>query len=299
MSKRKTGNNIHGIILLNKRLEISSNKALQEVRRLFNANKAGHTGSLDPLATGLLPLCFGEATKVSNLMLDDNKRYTVRIELGIITDTGDKEGQVLETNNVPDYSLAEIQQCLTSFIGEQEQIPPMYSALKYQGKKLYELAREGKTIERQARLITLFEINLLQFEKQYLTLDVFCSKGTYIRSLAEDIGQKLGCGATVNTLHRTQAGQFKIEQAYTLKQLSALSFEQLNACLLPVDMPLQHYPFVYLDENQAKRVQNGQAVAIMDGLTQGWTRIYFEQTFLGLGEAIGQTLAPKRLFNLS
>ncbi|MEN9596898.1 MAG: hypothetical protein RL236_1332, partial [Pseudomonadota bacterium] len=197
MSKRTSGLNVHGIIFLDKRLGISSNKALQEVRRLFNANKAGHTGSLDPLATGLLPLCFGEATKVSPLMLDDDKRYQVTVKLGVMTDTGDAEGQIIETKPVPRLSLAEIQACLVKFTGAQAQVPPMYSALKHNGKKLYELAREGITIEREPRNITIYEINLLEFTPETLTLDVSCSKGTYIRSLAEDIGHDLGCGGTV------------------------------------------------------------------------------------------------------
>ena len=168
MSKRKSGCNIHGILLLDKRLGVSSNRALQEVRRLFNANKAGHTGSLDPLATGLLPLCFGEATKVSALMLDDNKRYQVVVQLGVMTDTGDAEGAVIETKPVPELSIDDIQACLEKFTGEIDQVPPMYSALKHNGKKLYELAREGKTVERKARRITIFELKLLTDSKLWL-----------------------------------------------------------------------------------------------------------------------------------
>ena len=222
MSKRKSGRNVHGILLLDKRLGVSSNKALQEVRHLFNANKAGHTGSLDPLATGLLPLCFGEATKVSALMLDDNKRYQVLVQLGVMTDTGDAEGVVIETKPVPDFSIEEIQTCLQQFTGEIDQIPPMYSALKHNGRKLYELAREGKTIERKARRITIFELKRLtdlhaeDSQPDQLRLEVFCSKGTYIRSLAEDIGHFLGCGGTVKELRRLEAGQFNIEDAKTM-----------------------------------------------------------------------------------
>ena len=213
MSKRKSGLNVHGIILLDKRLGVSSNKALQEVRRLFNANKAGHTGSLDPLATGLLPLCFGEATKVSALMLDDDKRYQVTMKLGVMTDTGDAEGQVIERKPVPELSIEQIQCCLAKFMGLQAQVPPMYSALKLNGKKLYELAREGITVERAPRQITIYELHLLDATFDTLTLDVACSKGTYIRSLAEDIGHDLGCGATVTALRRTQAGQFLLANA--------------------------------------------------------------------------------------
>ncbi len=241
MSKRKSGRNVHGIVLLDKRVGVSSNKALQEVRHLFNANKAGHTGSLDPLATGLLPLCFGEATKVSALMLDDNKRYQVIVQLGVMTDTGDAEGVVIETNPVPDLSIEEIQACLRHFTGEIDQIPPMYSALKHHGKKLYELAREGKTIERKARRIRIFELKLLTgsqawaLEPDQLMLDVFCSKGTYIRSLAEDIGHALGCGGTVKALRRLEAGQFSIDSAKTIEQLTAMSEQDLFQCLIKVD----------------------------------------------------------------
>ena len=174
MSKRKSGLNVHGILLLDKRLGVSSNKALQEVRRLLNANKAGHTGSLDPLATGLLPLCFGEATKVSAMMLDDDKRYAVTIRLGVMTDTGDAEGVVLETKPVPSLKKEQIHACLQHFTGEIEQVPPMYSALKHNGKKLYELAREGITVDRKARCITLYELKLIDFANEQLKLEVFC-----------------------------------------------------------------------------------------------------------------------------
>jgi len=229
LSKRKSGRNVHGIILLDKRLGVSSNKALQEVRRLFNANKGGHTGSLDPMATGLLPLCFGEATKVSAMMLDDNKRYQAIVKLGVMTDTGDAEGQVIEQKPVPELSTEIINDCLNTFVGEIDQVPPMYSALKHNGKKLYELAREGIVIERKARRITIFELKLLNSTSDTLTLDVACSKGTYIRSLAEDIGHKLGCGGTIIGLRRTQSGQFKIEDALTIEQCQAMSQEELTS----------------------------------------------------------------------
>lgn len=298
MSKRTSGNNINGIILLNKRLGVSSNRALQEVRRLFNANKAGHTGSLDPLATGVLPLCFGEATKVSSLMLDDDKRYSVTIQLGVLTDTGDKEGQVLISKPVPEISSEQLTTCLNRFTGAQQQIPPMYSALKYQGKKLYELAREGITIERVARDITIFSINILNFENEQLTLDVHCSKGTYIRSLAQDIGEYFNCGGNVIALHRTQAGIFDISQTKTLDELTALSFEALKASLLAVDIPLQHYRALALDENQTARVQQGQVIDIISDTAQGLLRLYHDNAFLGLGELSDNRLAPKRIFNL-
>ncbi len=312
MSKRKSGRNVHGIVLLDKRLGVSSNRALQEVRHLFNANKAGHTGSLDPLATGLLPLCFGEATKVSALMLDDNKRYQVVIQLGVMTDTGDAEGVVIETKPVPDLSIDEIQTCLQQFTGEIDQIPPMYSALKHNGKKLYELAREGKTIERKARRIRIFELKLLTdsqvgaWKPDRLTLEVFCSKGTYIRSLAEDIGHTLGCCGTVKALRRLEAGLFSIEHAKTIEQLTAMNEQDLFQCLINVDKPLEALPAVELSAEQAVLIKYGQSINLPAlsssslGTMQGAVRMYQAAVFLGLGEMLMDgKLAPKKLFNMN
>lgn len=300
MSKRKSGLNVHGIILLDKRLGVSSNKALQEVRRLFNANKAGHTGSLDPLATGLLPLCFGEATKVSALMLDDDKRYQVTVKLGVMTDTGDAEGQIIETKPVPPLSIEQIESCLRKFTGAQAQVPPMYSALKHNGKKLYELARDGITIEREPRNITIYEINLLEYTPETLTLDVTCSKGTYIRSLAEDIGHDLGCGGTVTALRRTQAGQFQLHEAQTIEQLSAMSSEELHASLIAVDKPLENLQAVHLSPEQTTAIRYGQAIDFETNETKQNVRLYAEKSFLGLGEiGLNAKLTVVRLFNLN
>ncbi len=300
MSKRKSGLNVHGIILLDKRLGVSSNKALQEVRRLFNANKAGHTGSLDPLATGLLPLCFGEATKVSALMLDDDKRYQVTMKLGVMTDTGDAEGQVIETKPVPELSIDQIQCSLEKFIGLQAQVPPMYSALKLNGKKLYELAREGITVERAPRQITIYELHLLEATFDTLTLDVACSKGTYIRSLVEDIGHDLGCGATVTALRRSQAGQFLLENAKTIEQLSALTNDELYANLMACDKPLEKLPALLLSGQQAKAISYGQDIDIESQKSESDYRLYADGLFLGLGEyGINGKLHPKKLFNLN
>ena len=312
MSKRKSGRNVHGIVLLDKRLGVSSNRALQEVRHLFNANKAGHTGSLDPLATGLLPLCFGEATKVSALMLDDNKRYQVTIQLGVMTDTGDAEGSVIETQPVPDLSIEKIQGCLQQFTGEIDQIPPMYSALKHNGKKLYELARAGETVERKARRIKIFELKLLtgsqagDWEPEQLTLEVFCTKGTYIRSLAEDIGRYLGCGGTVKALRRLEAGLFSIEHAKTIEQLTAMNEHDLFQCLINVDKPLEALPFVHLSDEQAIAIKYGQSINLLRSSDssletwQGTVRIYHDAAFLGLGEMLlDGKIAPKKLFNMN
>lgn len=303
LSRRKSGRNVHGIILLDKRLGVSSNRALQEVRRLFDAKKAGHTGSLDPLASGLLPLCFGEATKVSAMMLDDNKRYQVVVKLGVMTDTGDSEGKVIEEKAVPELSADDIEKCLQSFTGELDQVPPMYSALKHNGKKLYELAREGIVIERKARQITIFELDLLESTADTLTLDVLCSKGTYIRSLAEDIGHKLGCGGTVIALRRTQSGQFKIENALTIEQLQSKDLESLNNCLISVDKPLEGIPTLEISSHQAILIKHGQQIDIdscNDEVNLGKVRMYSEQVFLGLGEILlDGKLVPKKIFNLS
>ncbi len=312
MSKRKSGLNVHGSILLDKRLGVSSNKALQEVRRLFNANKAGHTGSLDPLATGLLPLCFGEATKVSALMLDDNKRYQVVVQLGVMTDTGDAEGEVISEQPVPAYTLDNLNACLQQFTGEIDQIPPMYSALKHQGKKLYELAREGITVERKARRITIFDLKLLPYDgvmpvegSDHIVLDVWCSKGTYIRSLAEDIGHALGTCGTVKALRRLEAGQFNISQAKTIEELTALDEEALLASLIAVDKPLESLPSVKLSDEQATAIHYGQSIYhhpidINSTHLEGSVRMYHAEVFLGLGEmGLDGKIAPKKLFNMT
>lgn len=295
MSKRKSGLDINGIILLDKRLGVSSNKALQEVRRLLDANKAGHTGSLDPLATGLLPLCFGKATKVSALLLDHDKRYRVTVKLGVVTETGDSEGAVLETKPVPSLTETEILVCLQQFTGALKQVPPMYSALKHQGKKLYELAREGKTIEREARNISIYELELMSFSDADLQLNVSCSKGTYIRSLAEDIGQYFGCGGTVTALRRTQVGQFDTSQAWSIEQLQAMTHAALQQCLLSADAPLDFMQAVVLEQEQAQCIKFGQQISV-DQCEPGMVRIYAQDTFLGLGEILlNGKLAPRKL----
>ncbi len=298
MAKRKSGQDVHGILLLDKRLGVSSNKALQEVRRLLNANKAGHTGSLDPLATGLLPLCFGEATKVSALMLDYDKRYQVTIKLGVMTDTGDCEGQIIAEMPVPAFNATDLQACLQQYCGEIDQVPPMYSALKHQGKKLYELARAGQTVDRPARRIRIFELNVLNFSQEHISLDVTCSKGTYIRSLAEDIGQHLGSCGTVTALRRTATGPFLIEQACTLEQLQNMNSDTVRGHLMAVDKPLAHIPAIGLSVSEAAQIKLGQQIASSSPIS-GTVRIYCLQAFLGLGEMLlNGKLAPKKLFNL-
>lgn len=299
MAKRKSGQDVHGIILLDKRIGVSSNQALQEIRRLLNANKAGHTGALDPLATGLLPLCFGEATKVSAMMLDDDKRYTVTLRLGVMTDTGDSEGKIVAEMPLPEFDETLLRQCLQQFLGAIEQVPPMYSALKHQGKKLYELAREGITIEREPRKITIYQLELLDFDQEQITLDVHCSKGTYIRSLAEDLGQALGSCATVTALRRTAAGMFAIGQAHTREQLQAMDSQQLAEIMIAVDAPLAGIPAIDLSADQALRIQQGQQIHTEHKLG-GKVRIYCQRSFLGLGESLlDGKLVPKKIFNLA
>jgi tRNA pseudouridine55 synthase len=298
MAKRKSGQDVHGILLLDKRLGVSSNQALQEVRRLLNANKAGHTGSLDPLATGLLPLCFGEATKVSAMMLDYDKRYQVTIKLGVMTDTGDREGKIIAEMPLPEFTEAGLQSCLQLFTGEMDQVPPMYSALKHQGKKLYELARAGLTIDRPARRIRIFELKLLGFTHDSISLDVVCSKGTYIRSLAEDIAQHLGSCGTVAALRRTATGPFQIVQAYSLEQLQAKDCKTLQENLIAVDKPLAQIPSIEISVTEAAQIKQGQQISFTTPIS-GTVRIYCLQAFLGLGEMLlNGKLAPKKLFNL-
>lgn len=299
MGKRKSGRDLHGILLLDKRLGVSSNRALQEVKRLMDANKAGHTGSLDPLATGLLPLCFGEATKVSAFMLNADKRYEVTVQLGVVTDTGDAEGQVIQRMCVPALTIKELNTVLQSFIGVIEQVPPMYSALKHNGKKLYELAREGIVIDRIARKVEIKDICLQSYVEPDLKLEVSCSKGTYIRTLAEDIGQVLGCGGTVIDLRRTASGQFSINNALTLAQLQSMNDDDLQSAFIAVDAPLMHFPAVLLPNDQAKSIGFGQPIFLMPS-SEEVVRLYHNGQFLGLGERLSDgKILPKKLFNLN
>jgi len=302
MARRKKGLDINGIVLLDKRGGVSSNKALQEVKRLYNANKAGHTGTLDPLATGLLPICLGEATKVSAYMLADDKQYQTVIQLGVMTETGDVEGNVIEVKDVPEISQNQLMDCLNSFVGEIEQVPPMYSALKFNGKKLYELAREGITVERKARKITIYGIECLDFSGELLTLDVRCSKGTYIRTLAEDIGHFLGCGATVKELRRTATGDFKLADAVTIEQIQGLALGMaMQEILIPVDKPLLTMPAIEVNQFEAGLILQGQQITAPNADSKlGLYRLYHEQKFLGLGEMLMDAkIQPKRLFNLN
>lgn len=291
---------VSGILILDKPLNFSSNGVLQKVRWLLNAEKGGHTGSLDPLATGVLPLCFGEATKFSRYLLDADKTYEADIRLGVTTDTADAEGQVLETREV-NVDIAAIEAVLPQFRGDILQVPPMYSALKKDGQPLYKLARAGEVIERAARPVHISALELLSLDDGLLRLRVSCSKGTYIRTLAEDIGRELGCGAHVAGLRRTQAGPFDLSQSVTLEQLIALQEEQgseaLDSFLLGSDAGLLDWNRVELTEHSSFYWQNGQPVRAPGAPASGLLRVYnHRQEFIGVAEIDDDGLvAPRRL----
>ncbi|RZF56946.1 tRNA pseudouridine(55) synthase TruB [Acinetobacter halotolerans] len=296
--KKSAYRHLSGVFLLNKPLGISSNSALQKVRRLFNAQKAGHTGSLDPLATGLLPICLGEATKFSHYLLDSSKRYQTTVKLGQTTTTGDVEGEILQQREVPHLTLESIEQVLAQFRGDIQQIPPMYSALKRDGRPLYELARQGIEIEREARPVTIYDLTLVSFTEDTLTLDVTCSKGTYIRVLGEDIGEALGCGGHLTHLHRIQTGHFEINPDYTIEYLESVSQEQRDALLLPVYAPIAHFPRVQLPEGREKYFGNGQESNI-EHEAVAEVLVFDGERCLGLAEITDKKrLVPKRLLNL-
>jgi tRNA pseudouridine55 synthase len=287
---------ISGVLLLDKPLGFSSNQALQKIKWLLQAAKAGHTGTLDPLATGLLPLCFGEATKFAHYLTDADKTYVATIKLGITTNTGDAEGEILSTQPVS-VSQVQFEQASQQFVGEISQVPPMYSALKHEGKALYEYARAGVEIERAARQVTIHDITLNNFQQDVAVITVTCSKGTYIRTLAEDIGQRLGCGAHLIGLRRTATANYQIAQAITLEQFEAMSAEQRLSALLPEDSAVMHLPAVTFDDGSVHYLQQGQAVWRSGVIAQGLLRLYGEnQQFLGLGELQPDgKIGPKRL----
>ncbi|MCO6060151.1 tRNA pseudouridine(55) synthase TruB [Pseudomonas sp. MOB-449] len=292
--------NVSGVLILDKPRGLSSNAALQKVRWLLNAEKAGHTGSLDPLATGVLPLCFGEATKFSQYLLDADKGYETLAQLGITTTTGDAEGEVLERREVT-VGREEIEAQLSHFRGEIKQIPPMYSALKKDGQPLYKLARAGEVVEREARSVTIARLELLACENSQARLAVACSKGTYIRTLVEDLGQALGCGAHVAELRRTQAGPFVLAQAISLEALEKAHAEggneALDQFLLPVDSGLEHWPLIQLTEHSAYYWLHGQPVRAPEAPKFGMMRVQDHTgRFIGIGEVSDDgRVAPRRL----
>jgi tRNA pseudouridine55 synthase len=308
MGRRQRTSNlrrVNGILLLDKPAGLTSNAALQDVKKLYRARKAGHTGSLDPLATGLLPICFGEATKISGFLLDADKYYSVTCKFGERTTTGDAEGEVMERRPVDGLTERRVARALAGFAGEIEQIPPMYSALKHKGERLYKLAREGVEVEREPRRVTIYAIELLEFSATEARIRVHCSKGTYVRTLVEDLGEQLGCGAHVAALRRTGVGPFDDSGMLTMDVLEATAAEgghfALDQLLLPIERGLTHWPGVSLSGDAAFYLRQGQPVLVPQAPTEGWVRLYEgESQFLGMGEILDDgRVAPRRLMTVS
>jgi tRNA pseudouridine55 synthase len=302
MSRRKRGLNVHGVVLLDKPVGISSNRALQKVRGIYQARKAGHTGSLDPFATGMLPICLGEASKTAAFMLEAGKQYRATARLGEATTTGDVEGQVIQNCPLPDIDSEHLARALKQFVGEIEQIPPMYSALKHQGKPLYEYARAGIHIDRPAREITIHQLALVHWQSPRLTFDVHCSKGTYIRTLAEDIATTLGSCAHLVELRRNVVEPFAAYPMHTLEQLQqAREHDELQDFLLPVDVGLVDWPRVNLDSSRLGKFKHGNQCTFPPAESEtGKVRVYGpEGDLLGLAELSSNgILRPIRVFNL-
>ena len=301
---RKKGRDVHGVFLLDKPQGVSSNDIMQKVKRLFKANKAGHTGALDPLATGMLPICLGEATKFSQFLLDSDKRYVVTAKLGERTDTSDAEGQVVQSRE-GNVAEADILAALSAFRGEILQVPTMFSALKHNGKPLYEYARAGITVEREARPITIFELKFIDYQAPFLTLEVHCSKGTYIRTLVDDLGEVLGCGAHVTMLRRLAVADYPIEEMMPIEDLALLadSFpnSELDRLLLPMDTAVASLPQLNLTAEQTKAVGFGQRVKFENPQAlSGLVRLFSENgQFLGIAEiTAGNIIRPNRMVNL-
>lgn len=308
--RKRPTRRVDGVLLLDKPTGMTSNAALQRVKRLYQAAKAGHTGSLDPSAEGLLPICFGEATKLSGYLLNADKTYRFRCRLGITTTTGDAEGEVVERQPVPAQESGRIETVLASFVGEIEQLPPMYSALKHQGRRLYELARQGCEVERQPRRIIIHELRLLQMDHGLLECEVRCSKGTYVRTLAEDIGRALDCGAHVEWLRRTAVAPFQDRPMTTLAEIDAGAEQEglaaLDSRLLPIDSGLVDWPSIRVDAASAHYLSTGQAVQVPRAPTSGWVKLYqlpqlqSPQRFLGIGEILDDgRVAPRRMVHAS
>jgi tRNA pseudouridine55 synthase len=300
--RNRRGRAIDGILLLDKSIGFSSNTALQCAKQLFNVRKAGHTGNLDRLASGLLPICFGEATKLSAFLLDADKRYQAVLRLGVVTTTGDAEGEVVAIHEVPSFKLTQIEEVLRRFTGPINQIPPMFSAIKYQGQRLYQLAHRGISVERHARSVTIHELKLIDYNGGDRRIEVYvaCSKGTYIRTLAEDIGSVLGCGAHISALRRIGVGPYDIHQAIDLPGLEALAHEgtaPLDARLLSADSGLIDKPAVSLSNAVSYYLCQGHAVRVPHAPSNGLVRIYnAERQFLGVGEVLDDgRIAPRRL----
>ncbi len=301
MGRKRKGRQINGILILDKPVGISSNQALQKVKRLFNANKAGHTGNLDVPASGLLPICLGEATKISSYLLNADKTYITEVRLGITTNTGDAAGEVLQQREVNIISQAWLEEVLAEFKGDIKQIPPMFSALKHNGQRLHKLAYQGIEVEREPRPVKIHEIELLLQSETGFKIKVNCSKGTYIRTLVQDIGEKLGCGAHVLTLRRLDSGPFISGQMISLEKLEELAeeddVEALDSLLLPMDMALFDLPKVECAGEALQSLCHGQAISVLNAPESGRLRIYSDSgEFIGIGTVLKDgRIAPKRL----
>lgn len=299
-AKRYKGRKINGIVLLDKATGLSSNAALQEVKHLFEAVKAGHTGSLDPLATGVLPLCLGEATKVSQFLLDSDKAYRARLKLGVRTDSGDSEGVAIASGDATTVSRQQIEAGLREFEGEIEQTPPMHSAIKVDGVPLYKMARKGIEIERKSRRVRIDRIELLEHNGEEIEIEVACSKGTYIRTIADDLGQSLGCGAHIVALNRIKAGKFELSQCVSIERLRELKESSglagIDEYLVAMDEAIGDLPEVRLPDITADCVRHGQAVLVRHLPAEGLVRLYDEEEFIGIGEIDDDgKVAPRRL----
>jgi len=301
--RNRKGRNVSGIILLDKPAGITSNGALQQVKHLFFAKKAGHTGSLDPIATGILPICLGEATKFSGFLLNADKSYVAECQLGVVTRSGDSEGEVVSERPVEGVTEEKIKKALEQFRGDIEQIPPMHSAIKVNGQPLYKLAHQGVEIEREPRQVTIYDIEFvgLDLDKNQMTISVHCSKGTYIRTLVEDIGELLGCGAHVSALRRTTLGPYREEDLLTIDELEEIRESDgnrgLDNRLLSLDSAVEGYDRVQLDRDSSYYIRQGQPVQISGVPEDGWVRIYDDaEEFVGVGEILDDgRVAPRRL----
>jgi|KBSSwiStaDraftv2_1062776.scaffolds.fasta_scaffold238620_1 tRNA pseudouridine55 synthase len=306
MVRRQRGRDVSGMIVVDKPGGASSNDAVQRAKQLYRAQKVGHTGSLDPLATGVLPLCFGEATKFSQFLLDSDKKYWARIKLGVRTDSGDADGQVLETCPVVGIDEAAVRKVLERFRGEVEQIPSMFSAIKHQGQPLYKLARRGIEVERKSRRVTIYSNDLVAFDGDQFELEIHCSKGTYVRTIAEEIGDALGCGAHVCALRRRKAGPYDESEMLSFAELERVrdegGFEALDALLLPVESAVRDWPVVSLNDATAFYIRQGQPVIVPHAPTSGRVQLVEQSTdsskqmFIGVGEILDDgRVAPRRL----